>query len=224
MEKKESPNQEIKKEPRVLPKVTIFSGKIFSIIKFIFGLCLLPLVYASSISFLNEFSGLDKSSQNNFWAGLITLLIIYLFIWEPTIIYVKGQKILEIIFSFFKPLVRVAPYVLPVYTLILFFGYWAVSFISKSPKVLNYFLFLFGFSMGLHLIFGAKSLRTRQQDFLKANYIFGFSFVYILNLILTALILNFIFAQFSIVNFLNNSFRSTQGIFYAVFKQLFLSQ
>ncbi len=226
MEKKESP----KRENRPLPKfdagpakIPGLSAKAFGVIKFILGICLLPFVYSSSVSFLNEFGALDKAAQNNFWAGLITLLIIYLFVWEPAIIYAKGQRILEIVFTFFRPLVRVAPYLLPIYTLILFLGYWVLSFFIHSGHLLSTFLFLFGFSLGLHLIFGAKSLRTKQEDFLKANYLFGFSFVYLLNLFLAALILNLVFAKFSLVNFLNNSFQTARGVFEAVFRQLFLS-
>jgi hypothetical protein len=218
MEKKES----LKKEDSQQPKIPGLSAKAFGIIKFILGISLLPFVYSSTVAFLNELGVIEKLLQNYFWSGLITLIIMYLFVWEPVIIYARGQRLLGIIFSFFKPLVRVAPYLLPIYTIILFIGYWFLSFLIKSPWLLNYFLFLFGFSMGLHLIFGAKSLRSKQEDFLKANYIFGFSFVYILNLILTAFILNLIFEKFSFVNFLNNSFQSARNIFYAVFKQLFL--
>lgn len=218
MEKKESP----RKENNTQPKIAGLSSKMFGIIKLILGICLLPFVYSTSFSFLNEFGVIEKSAQNYFWSGVITLLLIYLFVWEPAIIYAKGQRILEVIFTFFKPLVRVAPYLLPIYTIVLFILYWILSGILKSPNLINYFVFLFGFTMGLHLIFGAKSLRSKQQDFLKANYIFGFSFVYILNLVLVAFILNLIFDKFSVVNFLNNSFQIAKNIFSAVFKQLFL--
>jgi hypothetical protein len=224
MAKKESPKKENKENflAEAAPKPKGWGGRMFGIIKFVLGVCLLSFVYSTTVSFLGEFSTLDPAAQNNFWAGLITLIVIYLFVWEPAIIYAKGQKIIELIFSFLKPLVRVAPYLLPVYTLVLFLGYLVLSAMTKSPKLLNYFLFLFGLSQGLHLIFGAKSLRGKQEDFLKSNYIFGFSFVYILNLCLTALILNFIFAKFSVVGFLNNSYQAAANIFRTVFGQLFL--
>jgi len=218
MEKKKSPKKE---NSALKPKASGISGRFFGVSKFVLGVCLLPFVYSTSVSFLNEFGRLDKPIQDNFWAGLITLLIIYLFIWEPVAIYAKGQKTLELIFSLFRPLVKVAPYLLPIYTIILFICYLPLSFMNKSAALLNYFIFLFGLSIGLHLIFGAKSLRTKQGDFLKANYIFGFSFVYILNLVLVAFILNFIFEKFSVVNFLNNSFQYARSIFDAVSKQLF---
>lgn len=199
-----------------------FSNKAFGIIKFILGVCLLPFVYSTSVAFLNEFSLIEISLQRYFWSGAITFLIVYLFVWEPVIIYVKGQKLLEIIFSFFKPLVRVAPYLLPVYTIVLFTAYLIVSLITKSSEPLQYTLFLTGFTAALHLVFSAKSLRSKQGDFLKGNYIFGFSFVYILDLFIASLFLNFVFDKFSFVNFANNSFNTAANIFVAIFRQLFV--
>lgn len=227
MEKKASLNQETRIAD-IQPKGRLFPAKIFGIIKFILGICLLPFVYSTSASFLNEFCIIEKSSQNYFWSGLISLLIIYLFIWEPVIIYARGQKLVEMIFMFFKPLVRIAPYLLPIYTIVLFAVYWVLSYVfsaegGNSAVLINNFLFLFGFSLGLHLVFSAKSIRHKQGDFLKGNYIFGFSFIYIINLMLLAFFLNLIFENFSVVNFLNNSSQVAKDIFSAVFKQLFLS-
>lgn len=203
-------------------KISGFSGKAFGIIKFILGICLLPLVYSSSVSFVNEFALIEKSLQSCFWSGVISLLVVYLFILEPAIIYAKGQKLLELFFSFFKPLVKVAPYLLPIYTILLFILYWSFSLISQNPAVIKTFIFLFGFSIAFHLVFSAKTMRSKQGDFLKSNYIFGFSFIYIVNLMLLALCLNLIFKEFSFVNFFNCSFQIAKNIFYAVFKQLFL--
>lgn len=225
MVKKESPkaeNDSSSKASGISSPISGLSNKAFGIIKLILGVCLLLFVYSSSVAFLNEFSLVEKTLQNYFWSGITAFLIIYLFIWEPLIIYARGQKLLELIFSFFKPLVRVAPYLLPIYTIVLFILYWILSYTVKSGKLINYFLFLFGFSIILHLIFSAKSIRSKQGDFLKANYIFGFSFIYITNLLLLAFCLNLVFEKFSFVNFFNNSFQTAKNIFSTIFKQLFL--
>jgi hypothetical protein len=219
MEKKELPN---KKEENLPAKIPGLSAKAFGVIKFILGICFLPLVYAITVAFLNEFSGTEKAMQNYFWSGAITLLLIYLFVWEPAIIYARGQKLTEIIFAFFKPLVRVAPYLLPVYSIILFFLYWILSYSFKDA--LAYFLFFFGLTTALHLVFSAKTMRAKQGDFLKANYIFGFALIYIINLVLVALLMNFIFPKFSLVNFSNNSFQAAKDIFTALFRQLFVTR
>lgn len=222
MGKKESP----KKEDNSQPKIPGLSAKAFGVIKFILGICLLPFVYSSTLAFLNELGVIEKPLQDYFWGGLITLIIIYLFIWEPVLIYTRGQRLLEIIFSFFKPLVKVAPYLLPIYTIVLFILYGLLSMTVKSSTgdLINIFIFLLGLSIGLHLVFSAKSLRSRQEDFLKANYIFGFSFVYIINLILLSFGFTLIFSKFSFVNFCNVSYQTARSIFSTVFQQIFVNR
>lgn len=205
-----------------LPKRATISRKLFGVVKFIVGICLLPFIYSVSVSFLSEFNAVEKLYQDYFWAGVLSFIIIYLFIYEPAIIYNKGQKLLGIVFNFFKPLVRVAPYLLPIYTIIIFILYLILSFALKSKESVGYFIFLLSFSLTLHLVFSAKSVRSKQGDFLKANYIFGFSFVYIIDLLLLSFCLNIMFKEFSFVNFFNNSFQIGKNIIYAIFKQLFI--
>ncbi|MDD5729931.1 MAG: hypothetical protein PHN57_02225 [Candidatus Omnitrophica bacterium] len=201
-------------------KVPGLSNKAFAIIKFLLGLCLLPFVYSISVSFLAEFTFVDGLLQKYFWSGVISFLLVYLFVIEPAKIYQQGQKLLEIVFQFFSPLVKVAPYVLPIYTILIFFLYLVLALFLKSKELIHYFMFVFGFTLALHLVFSAKTMRAKQ-DFFKASYIFGFSLVYIINLTLVGLFLNLIFEKFSFVSFFNNSAHITSGIFQSVFKQLF---
>jgi hypothetical protein len=145
-----------------------------------------------------------------------------LFIWEPAVIYAKGHKLLEIIFNFFQPLVRVAPYLIPIYTLVLFLMYGLFSIFIEGAWLTNYAMFLFGLSIALHLVFSAKAIRSKKEDFLKGNYIFGFSFIYIINLGLLAFGVNLIFDKFSFVNFSNVSLQIAKGILATIFRQLFV--
>ena len=205
MEKKEFPkiSPDLKKIPesKGSGKPSWISNKIFDIIKLILGLCFLPFVYSSTVAFLNQITYIDVGLQNYFWAGVITLLLVYLFIWEPALIYNSGHKLLEIIFSFFQPLVKVAPFLLPIYTIVLFMLYIIFSVFIKENWLINYTMFLFGVSLVMHLIFSAKSIRSRKGDLLKSNYIFSFSFIYIINLGLISLLLSFLFKDYSFVKF-----------------------
>jgi hypothetical protein len=230
MEKKESrkampPTREtpaFKKEANLLPKAGNLSSRFFGIIKLILGLCFLPFVYAASASFLRELNLIQKDLQGYFWQGAISFIIIYIFIYEPAIIYKRGQRLLELFFSFFKPLVKVAPQVLPIYTIVIFVIYLLTSPVFKSKEWLNYYLFLFGFSSALHLAFSAQSMRTKQENPFKVNYLFGFSLIYIINIVLLSFLLNIIFREFSFVNFFNRASQISRDILFAVFKQLFL--
>jgi len=231
MEKKEFPKKwvepKIRPEPRGEPrasgkKVSWIANKIFDIIKLILGLCLLPFVYSATVAFLNQIAYVDLSLQNYFWSGVITLLLIYLFVWEPAVVYEKGHKLLEIIFSFFQPLVKVAPYLLPIYTIVIFILYIILSLFIREKWLIEYAMFLFGLSISLHLVFAAKSIRSKKGDLLKSNYIFGFSFMYIVSLGLVGLFLNFMFKEFSFVNFSNSAYLLAGSIFKAIFSQLFV--
>jgi len=242
MAKKEFPEKQDKQQDKQIPhgkeksgenggvglsgdfssKISALSSKLFGIIKFILAIILLPLVYSSVVSFIREFSLIDKSLQQIFYNGIISFLAIYLFIWEPMIIYNKGHKLLEIMFSFFKPMVNVAPFLLPIYTIVIFMLYGLLTLGISADWLLKYTLFLIGFSTILHLTFSAKAIRSKKGDFLKANYIFGFSFIFILNIALLALGFSLVFEKFSFVNFCNVSFAIFRSIFVGVFKQLFL--
>ncbi|MEI6631788.1 MAG: hypothetical protein WCL25_04155 [bacterium] len=220
MEEKEFPKSE--SAGSLKSKLGGLYNRSFSIIKLILGICLLPFVYSATRAFLNEGSVLDKATSSYFYSGLVSFLVVYLFIYEPVIIYARGQKILEAIFRFFTPLVKVAPYLLPIYTILLLVLYPLYVNFNKSANTLRIFMLLIGFSIALHLVFSAKSLRSKQGDFLKSNYIFGFSFVYIINIAILALGFSLFFPKYSFVNFCNQTFELAQGIFTAVLKQLFL--
>jgi hypothetical protein len=203
-------------------KLSGFSSKFFGIVKFILAIILLPLLYSAFVSFINEFGQINPGLQKVFYAGVASFLAIYLFVWEPAVIYNRGHKLMEASFGFFKPMVNVAPFLLPIYTLFIFIIYGILAYWVKGDGLLQYALFLIGFTIILHLVFASKTIRSKKGDFLKANYIFSSCFIFILNLSILALGLSFIFQDFSFVNFCNASFNTFQDILQAVFKQLFV--
>jgi len=220
-----SPDAEVAPETfldRLTPGVRTIVSKFLSIIKFILGLCFLAFVYTGSFGFLKELKNADPALQKDFWSGVITFVIIYLFFYEPMRLYQKGQKILTFIFKFFAPLVRFAPYVLPVYTIIVFALYPLVTMLWKGKVVLEYFIFIAGLSLSFHLIMTAKTLKNRQGDFLKANYIFGFTLVFILNLLLVAICFQLLLDKFSFYNFWVGAYEESQRIWHSAFRQIFI--
>jgi hypothetical protein len=232
MDKKELPKEEkidfskldpgLAADGKIKTKLRKFIDRTLDIIKLLIGLCLLIFVYTGSRTFIQEFNLVEKNLQSYFWWGIASFVISYLFIYQFGRFYQKGQKILTAIFKFFSPLVKVAPYLLPVYTIIIFCLYPLFNLIFNSEKVTGYFLFFAGFSLALHLVFSARLLRLRQGDFLKSNYIFSFSFIYLVNLILVSFILSLILAKFSFIEFFNASFQGARDILDAVLKQIFV--
>jgi len=208
--------------PVIQEKLDALKKGSLSMLKLALGLSFMTFVYSSTLAFMSELKNIKPIFQRPLWEGLVAFVVIYFFVWEPMKVYQRGQKILEAIFKFFAPLVKVAPYVLPIYTILLFCIYPIIYFFRPYDETTVYFMFLWGFSIALHLVFGAKSLRTKQNDFLKANYIFGFTLVYIIDVVLFGLLLNLVFEQFSFVNFFNVAYKTSHEIIAAIIRQIFV--
>ena len=230
MAKKESPKKEAlpkESQPKgggfsIVPKFSSLSEIFLAILKFILGLCLLPLVFSVSVSFMTHFASVDKINQVHFWAGVFTFVVIYLFFVEPAFLYELGQKLLEAAFNFSQPFVKVAPNLLPVFAILIFILYGILSLFVRGSWLLSWTLFLSAFFIVLHLVFSAKTVRTGKEDFLKANYIFNFSIIYVVNIVLTALFVGIAVKGFYLGGFFIQAGTTYKDIFYTVFKQLFL--
>jgi len=209
-------------EPKVSPKLAKLSHYFFGITKVLIGVSLLPFVYSSTISFIIGLESVDKVIQGAFWFGVASLVIIHLLIWDVGVIYAKGHKILEVLFNYIKPLVKVAPYLLPIYAIVVCIIYSILSMFVKSADLLNSFVFLLGASISLHLIFSARTLRGKKDDFLKGNYIFGYSFVYILNMVLLSFCLSIAVNKFSFIDFCGKFILTGKEVFISIVRQLFL--
>ena len=198
------------------------SKRALTVLKAIIVIFLLPWIYSFTLAFFNESRLIKEGFFSQFNRGVITFLVLYLFIYAPGKIYQKGQKITEATFRFISPLVKFAPFVLPIYTIILVLLYCLIFRFLKSPLSLHIFMFFIGFSFMLHLTFTARTLHSRKEDFLMINYLFSFGIIYIINVSLLALGMSVLFKSFSWLNFCRASFQISKDIFVSIFRQLFL--
>jgi len=206
----------------VKEKVSDLGTKTLSLIKIALGICMLPFVWFFAVGFRAELSVAESPLQTYFWRGILTFVLGYLFVLEPTAFYSRGQKLMEVLFTFIKPLVRVAPYLLPIYSILSYIIYLCVSPFVKNPQLPGWLAFALGFTMSFHLVFSAKTLRSKKEDFLRSNYMFGFGFVFILCLVILAGIISSISSNFSFIKFFNGSYNMAIGFFQALFRQLFV--
>ena len=196
--------------------------KALDILKLTLGVLLLVIVYAMTSSFISQASSLESPIIGFFVGGIASFLIIFLFIWPPIIIYKKGQRILEIIFSFFAPLVKTAPYTLPIYTIFIFIIYVLLFLFKGTQEVLHYAIFFIGFSLALHIVFTGAILRPRTLELARiANYVFGFCIIYILNMLLCAWFFSLMKINFDFGTFFTNTLNAANDIYTVSFKQLF---
>jgi hypothetical protein len=82
-------------------------------------------------------------------------------------------------------------------------------------------LFLIGFSLAMHIVMSAQTLREEDTSPVKPNYFFTMSWVYIANLILVVVLLSLISAKISPADFLKDGLMRAKQMYWLLFKHLF---
>jgi len=118
--------------------------------------------------------------------------------------------------------VMLAPYMIPVYTVIIAIVYFISSFFIDITKYSGVFIFLIGFTLMFHLAYTAESIRQKQSDLIKTGYFSSISFIYIVNLVIVFLIMSLFFRDVSFVNFISDIYEKTKFFYWSFWKQLFL--
>ncbi|MBF0620267.1 MAG: hypothetical protein HQL19_08900 [Candidatus Omnitrophica bacterium] len=198
--------------------------KILVVLKFIFALALLPLVVASTQAVQIEVAAFNSGLQHALFSGCIAYVALKFFVYDFGHFYTFGQNILTTAFQFLKPLVNVAPYVLPVYTMLVLLAYGVVMLMGKMGTFQPFFLFALAFTFSMHIILTAQDLYKKDSIPGKSNYFFGMALVYIADVFFMALMMNGIIAGFSFVHFFQTLAHAAGDIYGMIFKQLFLGR
>ena len=197
-------------------------NKIFEILKFVFFILLLPVVVASTIGFVQGLGALSKETIEFLLYGIVVYLFIHVFIYEPQPVYQYGQNLVTVIFRFFSPLVKVASFLFPIYTILLLIISYFVGLIFKSKDLGNYFMFTISATFTMHMVFTAKILRDKDSNIIKPNYFFAISLIYVINIFILAMMFNLILGEFSFIKFFSTATTLAGNVYRAVFKQLFV--
>ena len=115
-----------------------------------------------------------------------------------------------------------APYLIPVYTVIVAIIYFILSFFIDITLYSRVFIFLMGFTLMFHLAYTAESIRDKQSDLIKAGYFSSISFIYLSNLTVAFLIISLFFQDASFVDFIGKVYEKAKFFYYSFWKQLFL--
>ncbi|MEW6008142.1 MAG: hypothetical protein AB1629_00690 [Candidatus Omnitrophota bacterium] len=219
MEKKESANKQV--ASKLAENAQKTTNKIVLILKFILAALAVPLIIGITIAFSKTLLSLESILQNYFLAGIIAYLILHLFIYKPVAVYKTGQGILQFLFIFFAPLVKIASYLLPIYSILITAIYFILAKLPQYKLETDTFLFFISFSFILHLVQTADALRDKQTGLERANYFFAFAIIYLIDIVLLAGMLQLIFNDFSFLEFLSQSGQESLNIYQKVFVQLF---
>ena len=128
---------------------------------------------------------------------------------------------MRFLFGFFSPLVKVAPYLLPIYSILVISCFLILKLAFSLNPGANIFLFFISSSLTFHLVITAEELRDKEVGLARANYFFGFTIIYLVNILMLAAGLHFMFDKFSFLEFLSQAGSGSLVIYQNIFRQLF---
>ena len=212
-------------------------------IKFLIGILALPVAYAVTRAFYDNFTVIQDVAANMryFGWGMAGYAVLHLLFYKPAYMYVLGHEAVHAGMAWifggkiksFKVseeggsvgtdktnfVIELAPYFIPIYTTIIAVIYFIVS---QSYKINGaVFLFLIGFTLAFHLVSTVEIMKIKQPDIIKSGYVFSIVMVYIINIIVISLIFGLTFHGFSIGKFFLDLWANTKYIYVALIKQLF---
>ncbi len=212
-------------------------------IKFIIGVLALPIAYAVTRAFYDNFTVIQDVAANMryFGWGMAGYAVLHLLFYKPAYMYVLGHEAVHAGMAWifggkiksFKVseeggsvgtdktnfVIELAPYFIPIYTTIIAVIYFIVSQSYKINGAI--FLFLIGFTLAFHLVSTVEIMKIKQPDIIKSGYVFSIVMVYIINIIVISLIFGLTFHGFSIGKFFLDLWANTKYIYVALIKQLF---
>ena len=181
----------------------------------------LPVIVAMTAAFQEQVTTLDLALKHALGMGLVTYIILKFFVYDFDHVYKFGQNIVTYCFQFLKPLVNVAPYVLPIYTILALIVFAILNACGRVGDFRPMFYSGIAFTFAMHMILTAQDLYAKDSSPGKPNYFFGMSLVYIFDVFLISLIMHFTLPGFSFVQFFQSLAAMSFQIYKAIFHQLF---
>ncbi len=199
------------------------SAMIMTVARCAVFLGLLPVVLAATLGFLGEINDLVLADRQAFYWGMLTYVLLHFFVAEFGGFYRIGQRLVGDIFAFFAPLGRYAPFLFPVFSVIILIFLYFSRFLAERPLWINVIgLFGVGFTFAHHIIFSARQLRENDTNIIKPVYLSGMVFVYLVNIMILALLLHLDLPKFAIGDFFEKTVDLARRYYRFIFSQFFV--
>ena len=154
-----------------------------------------------------------------YW-GMLSFLLVFLFVHRFWGVYEFGQKIISGIFKFAAPLDRVIAYLLPFYPTLMLIIFFIVSGLLQIKSYDHYFVFFAGFLIAMHVVLVAQELQEQEKSVFKPAYFFLMSIVFIANVLWIMLFFDFLIKDFSLPQFIHANFIDIRDFFKEVAQKI----
>ena len=192
---------------------------ILKLISFVF---IIPFVVGGTVGLSQELMLLNEYYPCFIW-GMVTYVVIHLFVFEPQVVFQLGRGFVEGVFKFSPVLVNVLRLTLPFYTTVLFIVLYAMRYTLKlGVGWTQIAVFFIALTATMHVVLTARELYEEDSMLLKPNYFLMSGLVYIFAAFWLVLGLSFAFPEISAVQFFRAMAKVAMGLYTTAFIQLFV--
>ena len=183
------------------------------ILKFLFGLLLLPACVAATLVFTRDVLSVLRT-EYHFFAGLFAYLVLFGIFQQPIRTYVFGHELTHALWVWLcggkvkrfsasasgggvradraNALIYLAPYIFPIYSLLLIPLFLLVDFFLPIPGGMRVLAVLLGFTWAFHITFTIYVLFQGQPDIGATGVVFSLPFIYFANVVSLACLIIFV--------------------------------
>lgn len=194
---------------------------LLTIVKFFGFLLILPLVVAAVLSFQVQLLAIPAHKEQWILWGAVIFVAVFLFLYNFKEVFAFGQNIVAGLLRFF-PAAANAGLIIPIYTIIVICGFLILN-VTGLHQYEWIILMVLGFTIALHIISSAQQLYEGDTTPIKAQYLFGFGVVLIVNLVVMSLLINFAIKEFSFIDFFHDFSRHAAKYYTTIYNTLFIN-
>lgn len=195
-------------------------SNLISALKFVLAMMLLPVVVTATAGFYKELMNL-QDLRGVFLTGILSYVVMHLFLFIPKEFYQSGRKTLSWLFRFSPPVASAVSFIFPFFAMFLLLVFYIIRFFLKLEWMEPYVIFLSGGTLAMHVVLTAQDLYHKDRNVIKPQYLLSMSLVYVPTLIIMAFLMDLNFEGFSFASFYKVFVTNAKGIYLLLYYHLF---
>ena len=189
-------------------------------IKLVFFVLLLPVVYASCLQLYEHVNTYPKDFRVYSGLGAIVFFLIFFFIYQFWGLYESGQKMKMGLFRFLAPCDKFLCNVLPFHFIAIMLAFYVMRRFLDSFAYDFQFMFFAGFAMAMHIILVAHDLQEQEKSPVKPDYLFTIVLAMIINASLFVLMVDFVRETWTFPMYISRTLSNVGDIYLDLFKMI----
>ena len=215
------------------------------VFRFLLGVFFIPVVAGYTLAFSDQLLGIHHvhAPEIAFLLGVTVYLAFHALVAAPTKTYVFGHELMHAAAAWisggqvkgFKvghkkgsvktdkvtAFIALAPYLVPVYAILWALVYGLASLFWDVKPWVGWFFFGLGVTLTFHLVFTVTALKQKQSDLDVTGPVLALGVITWANMTIVAGVLSLLIPEVRFLTYLAEGLQQTQGVYQAIFKQLF---